>query len=78
MPSFSTRPGGNTREANARLKILPNSSSRPPMPMSSNLKFGARIAFGAAFFALDLILIFDTGSFMNVTSVFAITMPEST
>jgi hypothetical protein len=28
--------------------MLLNSESRPPIPMSSNLKFGARIAFGAA------------------------------
>jgi len=36
------------------------------------------MAFGAALFALDLILIFEMGSFKNVTSVFSITMPEST
>lgn len=36
------------REANARRKMAENSLSRPPMPMSSNLKFGARIALGGA------------------------------
>lgn len=48
MPSFSTRPGGNTRDAKARRKMELNSESRPPIPMSSNLKFGAKIALGAA------------------------------
>lgn len=32
------------RLANARLKIAANSVSRPPMPMSSNLKLGAKMA----------------------------------
>lgn len=48
MPSFSTSPRGKTRDAKARRKILLNSESRPPIPISSNLKFGANIAFGAA------------------------------
>lgn len=48
MPSFSTSPGGNTREANARRNISLNSVSKPPMPISSNLKLGARIAFVGA------------------------------
>ena len=48
MPSFSTSPGGNTRDANARRNISLNSVSKPPMPMFSNLKLGARIAFGGA------------------------------
>lgn len=33
------------RLAKARRKIAENSESRPPMPISSNLKFGARMAF---------------------------------
>lgn len=48
MPSFSTNPGGKIRLANARRKMAENSVSRPPIPMSSNLKFGARMAFGGA------------------------------
>ena len=45
------------------------------MPMSSNLKFGARIAFGGGFRALDLSLIALSEAFMTVTSVFSITIP---
>lgn len=48
IPSFSTIEGGNTREAKARRKIVLNSESKPPIPISSNLKLGARIAFGGA------------------------------
>ena len=48
IPNFSTSPGGNTLDANARRNIAPNSSSRPPMPMSSNLKLGAMIALVGA------------------------------
>lgn len=46
MPSFSTSPGGKIRDAKARRKMAENSVSSPPIPMSSNLKFGARIALG--------------------------------
>jgi hypothetical protein len=46
MPSFSTRAGGKILEANALRKMALNSESSPPIPMSSNLKFGWRMAFG--------------------------------
>ena len=45
IPSLSTSPGGKIRLAKARRKMAENSVSRPPIPMSSNLKLGARIAF---------------------------------
>ena len=48
IPSFSTRPGGKMRLANARRKMALNSVSRPPIPMSSNLKLGAKMALGGA------------------------------
>ena len=48
MPSLSTKPGGNTRDAKACWKMALNSASRPPIPMSLNLKSGAKMAFGAA------------------------------
>lgn len=35
------------REANARLKIVLNSASKPPIPIFSNLKFGWMIELAA-------------------------------
>ena len=47
MPNFSTNPGGKMRDAKARRKIVLNSASSPPIPISSNLKSGAIMEFAA-------------------------------
>mmetsp|Transcript_95108 Transcript_95108/g.273837 ORF Transcript_95108/g.273837 Transcript_95108/m.273837 type:complete len:414 (+) Transcript_95108:822-2063(+) len=43
MPRSRTTCGGNTRAAKARLKMLANSLSRPPIPSSSKLKSGRKM-----------------------------------
>lgn len=91
MPSFCTKPGGKTRDANARRKISLNSASKPPIPISSNLKLGDRIALGAAlkederryaddfFLSYFLVLVFSLrallGDFIMLISVLSIKIP---
>src|SRR5277367_2484076 len=76
MPSFSTRPGGNIRDANARRKMVLNSASRPPIPMDSNLKSGAMIelAAGLRLEALRFSVVF--GSLKKLICVCEVRMPR--
>lgn len=63
MPSFSIIIWGKIREANARRKKMVNSSSSPPIPKSSNLKFGLRSVLFEAMVEEDepVSLIWDCG-----------------
>jgi hypothetical protein len=75
MPSLSTNPGGKILLANARRKMAPNSESRPPIPISSNLKLGWMIAFGGGRFAEALIFMLESGALKKVISVCGVRIP---
>ena len=77
IPIFSIRPGGKILEANALRKIAPNSVSSPPIPISSNLKFGAMMEFAAGRFAEPFSLMGDLASLKKVIAVFLKRIPRT-
>ena len=69
MPSCCTSLSGKMREAKARRNSRLNSESRPPMPMSSNLKFLGRKLF---FFSLTKVRYLLGGSLSISSSVISL------